>query len=117
MKKFVLLVGLLLFGSSLTVFSKEIYFDCKLLEGSFLNVTYDPDTNTGSIETNYVNRSKVIIYQVVNITRTSHEVIFEMDTGYDFTSSWIINRSTLRLSHAASSRKGICEIIEKDNKF
>ncbi|MDC0072429.1 hypothetical protein OAK06_04525 [Gammaproteobacteria bacterium] len=116
-------ISFLLISAPLSLFSKEIFFECDIDNpqeyGSYANIAYDSESNTASIESDYwitVTPAKGIIYKVLDILKTSDELIMQINSGTNnkTNSKFRINRNSLKLS---GTRNGVCKIIKKDLAF
>ena len=114
MMKTVTIFFVLLVVSS-PLFSEEIFFECTIDKfGSFVKISYDPDKDTGTLESDFNSYAGTQMWKTTSIVKTSDEVIFEICSKHGNCSSFHVNRSTLELS---GRRDGQCKIIEKKNKF
>jgi len=104
-------------------YNKDTFFECELDNpkefGSFVNITYDSEANTASFESDHMNEktpARGIIYPVSKITKTGDELIIQVNIMNITTSTWRINRSSLKLS-GTGNRNGACKIVKKDLAF
>ena len=121
MKK--LFIALLLLSAPLSLFAKDIFFECELDDpekfGSYANITYNSETNAAGIDSDFMNEvtpANGQIFKVVNLTKTGDELILEFYPYYsaENLSRFRINRSSLKLS---GIRDGVCKMVEKDLAF
>ena len=111
-------ISLLLLSAPLSLFSKEIFFECEIqnaLYGTFANITYNPETDVAGIESDLMDNGPEI-FKVVTITKTANELALGFYPFYnaDNLSHLRIDRSSLKLS---GIRDGLCKIVEKDLAF
>ena len=112
---------LILFLCPLYILSNDIFFECEIEEpesfGSFANITYNPQTNVSSFESDFMENptpARGTIFRVIDLKKTGDELIITIDVMGVTTSTFRVNRQTLELS---GNRDGQCKIVEKELAF
>ncbi len=118
MKKLLILI---LFLCPSYVLSNDIFFECEIENpkrgGSYANITYNPQTNVASFESDFMNRTtpaRGSIFRVIEVKTTADELIITIDSSGFLTHTFRVNRQTLELS---GRRGGQCKIVEKELVF
>ena len=112
---------LILFLCPLYIFSNDIFFECEIEKpesfGSYANITYNPQTNVASFESDFMENptpARGTIFRVIDLKKTGDELIITIDVMGITTSTFRVNRQTLELS---GNRDGQCKIVEKELAF
>jgi HSP20 family molecular chaperone IbpA len=112
---------LILFLFPLYIHSNDIFFECEIEKpesmGSYANITYNPQTNVASFESDFMEDptpARGTIFRVIDVAKTGDELIITIDVMGIVTSTFRVNRQTLELS---GNRNGQCKIVEKELAF
>ena len=114
-----LFIILFLLSSNLII-ANDTFFECEIKnkKGTFANITYNSISNTASFESDFMDdpssNSRGTIYNVAKIRKTSNQLVIQVYVKDSTTSTFRINRKTLKLS---GNRYGVCKVVGKTPRF